>query len=338
VNTRRYVVAQLVSAAIIVAAVGCGTQQPAAPQASSSTVTSASAAPAPPPAVSQFDAQWMGVLPDQPQGWQELNRRITGDFQQFSLRPTDETEYRYGCNGCAPWTVDLTAYAPGKFDPAEARTGLPVTVNADRDGFLVEDQARHAATLTWQYADDAWATVRGMTSATIELDRMVDLAHALQPTERTPIRLPLTMGNMPANMPLAELNVDTSPLQDDGLDYGTRLEFTPCGIAENGGVGDCRLGSDELSVHIWPDDYRTPTGGLEHMIVALNVGGREGLYDELIHEAAVQLAPGMHVEFQLSGPSYPDQRAGFEKILAGVSWAPDPGNDATWPAVTDWAK
>ena len=46
----------------------------------------------------------------------------------------------------------------------------------------------------------------------------------------------------------------------------------------------------------------------------------------------------MRVEFELSGPSYPDQRAGFEKILAGVGWAPDPGNDATWPAVTDWAK
>ncbi len=177
----------------MVAAVGCSTQQPADPQASSSTPTSASAAPAPPPTVSQFDARWMGVLPDQPQGWAELNRRITGDFQQFSLRPTDETEYRYGCNGCAPWTVDLTAYAPGKFDPAEARTGRPVTVNADGDGFWVEDQAKHTATLTWQYADDAWATAKGMTSATTELDRLVELAHALQPTQRTPIRLPLSM-------------------------------------------------------------------------------------------------------------------------------------------------
>jgi hypothetical protein len=338
VNTPRDVFAQLVSATIMVAAVGCSTQQPADPQVLSSTPTSASAAPAPPPTVSEFDAQWMGVLPDQPQGWAELNRRITGDFQQFSLRPTDETEYRYGCNGCAPWTVDLTAYAPGKFDPAGARTGRPVTVNADGDGFWGEDQARHTATLTWQYADDAWATAKGMTSATTELDRLVELAHALQPTRRTPIRLPLSMPNLPANLPLAEIDVDTSPVQDDGLDYGTRLEFAPCGMAENGGVGDCRLDTDRMSVHIWPDDYRTPTGGREHVIVALNVGGRDGLYDELIGEAAVQVQPGMHVEFELSGPSYPDQRAGFERILAGVSWAADPGNDATWPAVTDWAK
>jgi hypothetical protein len=120
-------------------------------------------------------------------------------FQQFDLRPTDETETRFTCNGCAPWTVDLTAYAPGKFDPTEARKGKPVTVIGD--GFLVEDQAKHSATLTWQYAENAWATVRGMTSATIELDRMVELAHALQPAERTPIRLPLSLPNLPDEIP-----------------------------------------------------------------------------------------------------------------------------------------
>jgi len=336
-NTRRHPFAHLVSAAVLVAAAGCGTQQPADPQASSRT-TSTSAVPAPSSTVSRFDARWIGLVPNQPRGWQELNRRITADFQQFSLRPTDETEYRYGCNGCAPWTVELTAYAPGAFDPTRARTGRPVTVHADGDGFLVEDQAKHAATLTWQYADDAWATVRGMTTATTELDRVVELAQALRPTQRTPIRLPLRIVNVPANMPLAELNIDTSPLEDDGLDYGTTLDFAPCGMAENGGVGDCRLGTDELSVHIWPDDYRTPTGGLPHTTVPLNVGGRDGRYDELVHVAAVQIQPGVHVEFQLTGPSYPDQRSGLERVLAGVSWAREPGNEATWPAVSDWAK
>jgi hypothetical protein len=83
---------------------------------------------------------------------------------------------------------------------------------------------------------------------------------------------------------------------------------------------------------------RTLTGGREHKFVPLSVGGRTGIYDELTQEAAVQVQPGMHVEFELSGRSYPDQRAGFEKILAGLSWAPDPGNDATWAAVADWAK
>jgi hypothetical protein len=331
-NTRRHVFAHLVSAAALVAAAGCGDQQPADPRASSRMTSTPSAT------VSQFDARWMGLAPDQPRTWQELNRRITADFQQFSLRPTGETEYRYGCNGCAPWTAELTAYTPGTFDPTQARTGRPVTVHGDGDGFLVEEKAKHAATLTWQYADDAWATVRGMTTATTELDRMVELAHALRPTERIPIRLPLRIVNVPTNMPLAEVNIDTSPVEDDGLDYGTTLEFAPCGMAENGGWGDCRLGADELSVHIWPDDYRTPTGGVAHPTVPLHVGGRDGLYDELIHEAAVPIQPGVHVAFQLTGPSYPDQRSGLERVLAGVSWAPEPGNAATWPAVSDWAK
>ena len=46
----------------------------------------------------------------------------------------------------------------------------------------------------------------------------------------------------------------------------------------------------------------------------------------------------MLVELQLSGPSYPDNRAGLDKTLADVSWAPDPANEATWPQVSDWAK
>jgi hypothetical protein len=153
---------------VVTLAAGCSPQS-AEPQASSPSATSTSAAAAPSPTtVSQFDARWMGLVPDQPQGWKELNRQITGEFQQFSLRPADDTERRFNCNGCAPWTVDLTAYAPGKFDPAEARTGQPVNVNGDGDGdgFLTEDPAKHTATLTWQYGDNACATVKGLTAAT----------------------------------------------------------------------------------------------------------------------------------------------------------------------------
>jgi hypothetical protein len=322
-------IVNLVSAAVVVVAAGCSAQQAAepSPQASSSSVTTPSAAPTPSSTVSQFDARWMGLTPNQPQGWEELNRRITGEFQQFNLRPTDETESMHGCNGCAPWTVALTACAPGKFDPTEARTGQPVTVNADGDGFLVEDPAKHAATVTWQYTENAWATVRGMTSATNQLDRMVELARALQPTERTPIRLPMSLANVPANVPLAEINIDKSK-------YGTRLEFAPCGRTVVSGTPPCMAEGDQMGVQIWPDDYRTPSGGVEHNVVPVTVGGKNGLYDETIHRASVQLQPGMLAEFELGDRD----QAAIEGILANVAWAPDPGNDATWPAVSDWAK
>ena len=113
----------IVSSALVIVAAGCSSQHAAepSPQASAPSVTSSSAAPSS-TTVSQFDAQWMGLTPNQPQGWKELNRLITGEFQQFSLRQADDTERRLNCNGCAPWTVDLTAYAPGRFDPTEART------------------------------------------------------------------------------------------------------------------------------------------------------------------------------------------------------------------------
>ncbi|MDT5207954.1 MAG: hypothetical protein QOF67_369 [Mycobacterium sp.] len=331
----------LVSAALTLVA-GCGSQQSAdsSPQASSSSATSSSAAPPQTSTVSQFDARWMCVTPNQPEGWEELNRRITGDFQQFNLRPASETESMYGCNGCAPWTVALTAYAPGKYDAAKARKGRPLTVNADGDGFLLEDRAKHAATLTWQYAENAWATVRGMTSTTIEFDRMVELARALKPADRTPIRLPMKMPNVPATMPLAEINIDKS-------DYGTTLTFAPCGRSEVSGTGDCARDSETLNVQVWPDDgYQGHFQ--EQGAVPIKIGGKDGLFDDDLNgagdHAAVQVHPGMLVVFDggLPGPHYagtpPEAPTSLKGILAGIEWAPDPANEATWPPVTDWTK
>jgi hypothetical protein len=331
-------VVNLFSAAVMLVAVGCGSQQSGdpTPEASSSAINSSVV---PPPAVaSQFDARWLGVTPNQPDGWEELSRRITADFQQFEFRPVDETEFMRGCNGCAPWTAELTAYAPGKFDPAEARTGQPASVNGADDGFFRPVDDTEDAMLTWQYADNAWATAVGMTSATGKLDQLIELARALKPAERNPIRLPLSFANLPTNMPLAEITIDTSPLQDARLDYGTRLEYAPCAMTDAYAVRDGMVHTDKLSVHIRPDDYRPPTGGREHKMVPVKVGGKDGLYDEVMHDVVVQVAPGMLVEFGLSGPSYPSNRVSLEQILADVQWAPDPGNEATWRPVTDWAK
>jgi len=293
--------------------------------------------------VTQFDPRWMGLIPNQPQGWKELNRLITAEFQQFSLRPADETERRFNCNGCAPWTVDLTAYAPGKFDPTEARAGQPITVNGDRDGFLTEDPANHTATLTWPYSDDAWATVKGLTAATTQPDRMVELAHALEPAERSPIRLPMSMPNVPANMPLAEINVDGTG------DYGTILEFAPCGPRATGGVGSCERhpNVETTSVHIWPSD-RVDWHFEEEEAVPMTIGGKDGLFDDALNgagdHAAVQVAPGMLVVFdsgvgdahRAGDPPQPPTR--LKSILASVEWAPNPGDETTWLPVSDWAK
>jgi hypothetical protein len=327
---RRHAGHPTVAAIIVAVAVGCSAQQPNLPVPEPTS----SAAPVTQATAIQFDPRWMGLVPNQPQAWEEFNRTITGEFQQFGLRPVNDTEYRHGCNGCAPWAVNLTAYAPGRFDPTEARTGKPVAVNRDGDGFVVVDPAKHAATLAWQYADNAWATVRGMTTATTELDRMVELAHALRPAERTPIRLPLSLANLPDDMPLAQIDVDTHRDAPDKLDYGTTIDFSGCGLSDIGATRACRTATESLSVRIAPRDYREPTGGMPHHVVPVTVGGRDGLYDDTIHRASVQLQPGMLAEFEVG---YRDQQA-VQDILTSVAWAPDPGTEASWPAVSDWTK
>jgi hypothetical protein len=341
VNTPRYVFAHLVSVAVVVAAVGCGshseTPEPS-PQASSSA-NSSSGAPTPPaPTVSSlFDPRWFGVTPAQPNGWEELNRTITGDFQQFDFRPVNETEMRRRCNGCAPWTATLTAYAPGKFDPTDAQTGQPVSVNGDDDGFfrpLDEADKTKDAMLAWQYADNAWVTAVGMTSTTSGLDQLLELARALKPAERTPIRLPLSLANLPDDIPLAQIDVDTHRDEPGKLDYGTRIDFAACGLTDIGASRGCRSAAESLSVYIVPRDYREPSGGVNHNVVPVKVGGKDGLYDESSFRVSVQLQPGMLVEFEPGGR----ERCEVLDILANVAWAPDPGNEATWPVVADWTK
>lgn len=319
-------------------AVGCSSQhaadpspQASSPSAATTTVASASTI------VRQFDARWMGLTPNRPQGWKELNRTITAEFQQFSLRPVDETERRFNCNGCAPWTVDLTTYAPSKFDPTEARTGQPVNVNGEGDGFLTEDPVTRTATLTWPYADDAWATVKGLTAATTQPDRMVELAHALKPAERAPIRLPLSMPDVQANMPLAEINVDGTG------DYGTIVAFDPCG-PRGARWCDRRPDKESLEVHIWPSG-RVDWHFEEEEAVPLKIGGKDGLFDDALNgagdHAAVQVARGMLAVFdcgvgdvhRAGDPPQPPTR--LKSILASLEWAPDPANEVSWAPVSD---
>jgi hypothetical protein len=62
--------------------------------------------------------------------------------------------------------------------------------------------------------------------------------------------------------------------------------------------------------------------------------------------AAVLVQKGTYVEFDLISPRDPEPTADqkdvlhseLEDVLNSVAWAPDPGSEATWPAVTDWAK
>lgn len=318
---------------VLVIASACGTRsQPAAPPAPVTGSSTATPLPAP-TTVSQFAPKWMTVVT--PESWRESERRITKDFQQFGLRPTGENELPRRCNGCGvePPTAVLTAYAPGIFDAAQARAGERVTVDGNIDGFFRASAGDEDAVLAWQYADNAWATVRGRTSTTSDPDRMIELARALRPDDFTDIRVPLSIPHLPAPMPLAEINVDHGR-------YGTTLDFAACGRTDTGRTPDCAGEVDSLRVQIWPaDGYHGHID--DENAVPMPIGGRTGIYESSGKGAAVQVRPGMLVVFELSGPfgrpsAKPD--ASLKDILATVEFAPDPAVEQTWAPVSDWVR
>ncbi len=328
---------------VAVAVAGCTQDSAAAP------APAADPAPAEQPATvaSQIDAQWMGLGTRALWNWEFTDRQITRDYQQFGLRPlgSDETPRRgCGCgNGGEGPLAILTAYSPGKFDPAEARVGQPVDVNG-REGFFRPSVDLEDAVLTWSYADDAWATIHGRSTDTSELDVMVALAGDLRPAERTPVRLPLSLANVPADMPLSSITVQSGH-------WPALIRFDEC-LPYNPGVPrpECTSTADTMSITIRPnshwfetyEDDGTPT--FHDNAVAIKIGGKDGLINKKNNEAGLQLRPGMEAEFSLGqrgatyGPASSRVTTKLKNILADVEWAQDPGDERTWPEVTAWTK
>lgn len=336
-----YPAAVSVLAVVVSVAVGCTQGSPAAP---APTANSPEAAPGPTVA-SQIDPRWMGLGTTALWNWQLLDRQITPDFQQFGLRPLNSEEVpRRGCgcgNGDEAATAVLTAFAPGKFDPTEAWTDQSVDVNG-REGFFRPSVDVEDAVLSWPYADDAWATIRGRSSDTSELDVMVALASDLRPTERTPVRLPLSLTKAPVDMPLSSIQVQHGH-------WPTIVRFNACPPYTPGvPAPECASTAASLSIRIWPksdyferyEDDDTPT--FHDDAVAIEIGGKDGLLNK--SQAGVQIRPGMEADFQLSlrrtqyGPASSRLTTTLKDILAGVVWASDPGSENTWPEVTAWAK
>jgi hypothetical protein len=304
--------------AVVILVAGCSTSEQPTP----SSPTSRSAAPAA-KVGSLIDARWIGFSPSPPLNWVEMERGITPETQRFGFRPFNEVGGPRFCQGCGEKavTAEVTVYAVGRFDPTYAKTGQPVDVNGhggffhpatwDAVGPEERDGRRHDAVLTWQYADTAWASVQAMTPLTANVDRMLELARALRPDERTPVRVPLSLANVPTNMPLAGM-------QDN--DFGTTLEFGPCTTQTRG--QDCAtlfksVGSLRVQIVDGGDVANDVTSDGSH---------------------AVLVQDGMSAQFDMNGPNGTALPAEFEDILGSVTWAPDPGDDATWLPVSDWVK
>ncbi|HEX2212555.1 MAG TPA: hypothetical protein VHH12_03675 [Mycobacterium sp.] len=340
----------VVIALFTVAALVTGCQEPE--QAPPAAGSSRAAPPARQAEVaSLIDARWVGFAENQPWDWEQLDRRITPDFQQFGFRPVGETEKPRPCQGCGvnPPTAEVTVYAPGKFDASDTSTGRRVDVNG-RQGFIGEGRPRdppvhfsefyESTLLSWQYAPDSWATVRGMTPMTQDVDRMLELARALRPDERTPVRVPLRIADVPARMPLVSVETTFAPIYGPTSEFGTVLFFGPCVTLVKARA--CQEQSSEtgsLSVSIWHrDDYpdRSHLADVPRLI-----GGKEGRYDASLFSAAVLVDKGVYVQFNLNPPDGPDRSKAsgeLESVLESAVWAANPANEAAWPPITDWVE
>jgi hypothetical protein len=328
---RSYSAGAIAVLGVVVSVAGCAQQ---------STDTSATANSPAPPAANQVDARWMGLGTSSLWDWELVDRKITPDFQQFGVRRLDSTEKPRSCGSCdghVP-TAILMAFSPGSFDPTEARSGQPVKVDG-RDGFFRPSAGDENAVLTWSYADDAWATLHGRSPDTSELDVMVALAGDLRPTERTPVRMPLSLTKVPAGMPLSSITGQHS-------DWPTIVEFSAC--RPRGyriPPAECTDPNGTLSIKIWPkddsfestDDDQFPswTDGA----IATAIGGTDGLYNAASSEAGVQIRPEMVATFEIADPDGgPRPTTNLQDILATVQLPTDPGNEETWPLVEDWTE
>jgi hypothetical protein len=336
---RRLAAALAMVGAVVTLAAGC-TAPPSAgpsPQASSSTANSPTSGPA-----SDIDARLMGLGTSDVWDWDLRDSMITRDFQQFDLRRLDESEIPRACNGCGdpPSTAIVTVFAPGKFDATEAGKGQPVDINGN-EGFFRASVGVEDAVLSWQYAENAWARVEGRAPGTSELNRMVELAKDIHPAERTAVRFPFSPGNVPANMPLQSIRIQHGH-------YPTILSFEACQPAAYHVPAPACAGSRaSLDIQILPAD-RYPGYVFENgrrrdtYSIPVKIGGKDGNYDDRRGGAAVQVQPGLLVVFELSGipasPQGTESTTPLEGILSSVQWATDPNDEATWPAVTDWAK
>jgi hypothetical protein len=327
--------------AVVTLAAGCT----ARPSSTANAPTAPAASPAKVPSL--IDPRWIGFDTSAPWNWTEIDRRIEVDFQQFGFRPIGETGHKHHGEGCGTNepTAVVTVYLPGKFDATDALMGQPVDVGG-HGGFLraygdkrppiVKTDPFEDAILTWQYADNAWATVRGFTPAAASLDRMLELARAVRPDERTPARVPLSLRNVPAGMPLALIHDILEPIYDSDGEYDTRLDFAPCVDLEKAGLcGDTDEDSGWLGVFIYGRHASGHDPGDDE--VAWKIGGKDGRYIHSTGWAAVQVQMGMSVEFNFTAPRGTQREPEFDNVLAGIQWATDPNDEATWPAVTDWA-
>lgn len=231
----------------------------------------------------------------------------------------------------------LVVYREGAFDPEPARKAVEVEVGGGtgyyREGVPVPDEVRDKGrkivpgktsetTLTWEYADDAWAVVA--LAGEVGAAGLVEIAEGLTGSAPVPVRVGFKLGYIPAGFELAsageaddELGAPLPGQSSVGLVYGrypyTKLQEPTSSLAD---IPQLRL---RVFPGWWPD-------------LPADVGAKPYCVDGGDSLCYRSTADGRYVA-ELSGYTVVRSEE-LVKMLHGLTFA-DPAAEGTWFDATE---
>jgi hypothetical protein len=236
----------------------------------------------------------------------------------------------------------ITRYRPGGY--RGTTTGRPVSVNGQR-GFVVADahptfvgyrdtdpSVRQRA-VVWQYAPGAWAMATGgsgRTPAAVDQANL-SLAEAVRPGT-TPVPVPMKLGYLPDPLTLESASTVPQNVPDTQGQYGA-LSFkdqTPAGSRL-----DTAPWGSAMDIVAWVKHtpLEGPPFGCTANARTFTVGGNQGCYlsDHGATSGLIVDVAGHTVRIRVDAAHYGKYTdAELVHIVAGLRFAPDVTNQATW--------
>lgn len=225
-----------------------------------------------------------------------------------------------------PAAGDVTAYAPGIWDPALAKGAERVTVHG-RTGYYgrMSQGGYNRPTLAWPSAAGGWIVIRGWDDATAKarhLDPRTEelrIAEAVDENASEQLHLPVRIGYLPAGVRFASVSAHlTKPAGD------THIVFSPTGVTHYDRTGTL---SDEA----------LPPGNLSIILSPSSQPGQPTVHNTKVdgHDANVEMSDGqrnltVYVRAGTLTLQGAYSKAELVKIFRSITLAPDIDDPATW--------
>jgi hypothetical protein len=268
-----------------------------------------------PHAVRRVSLDWFGMkkLP----GYALHMWQSAPGYRVLAVRRIGDPQQQIGCNGCESASDFIYVLDEGRFAAAQRVTGTWHHVSVSgRPGYVGTLReyggGRYVVpTLAWQYRSGAWVLVQGVTHLGGLTHTLLTLAGAVEPTTSVPIRVPFTLGYVPA-LPIIGITDDRAEGNTLQVSFGS------------GSVTGATRSLDFTLWRNWP--------GVVHRSAATRrtIGGLTGYYADGVADVPV---PGGVVEFGLThgaGTTTGDLRD-MQRIMAAIRW-PNGDGSTPWPA------